>query len=106
LRGSHGRGPPCHSRQSGNDKKKKKEKNWIPAFAGMTKKDKEKNWIPACAGMTKKDKEKNWIPACAGMTRGEPSRNDKKKELHALHVLHGEFPCSRERLRIKKSEKK
>jgi len=44
---------PCHSRASGNpgvpagfqicprnDKKKKTEKEWIPAFAGMTKKRK------------------------------------------------------------------
>ena len=36
----------------------------------MTEKEKEKNWIPAFAGMTEKEKEKNWIPAFAGMTRG------------------------------------
>jgi len=29
-------------------------KNWIPAFAGMTKKKKKKEWIPAFAGMTLK----------------------------------------------------
>jgi len=56
-----------------NKKKNRKEKEWIPAFAGMTNKKKNR-------------KEKEWIPAFAGMTK-----KTNKKKLHALHVLHGEF---------------
>jgi len=53
------------SRLRGNDKQKQKE--WIPAFAGMTRKK-------------EKGKEKEWIPACAGMTRKKKTEKERKKK--------------------------
>ncbi len=49
-----------------------KERNWIPAFAGMT--NKKKYWMPVYTGMTNK---RNWIPAFAGMTIGTGMTNKR-----------------------------
>jgi len=52
---------------------KGQRKNWIPAFAGMTRKGASAGGVEALAIKNKKSKEqgRNWIPAFAGMTSGE-----------------------------------